>query len=365
MTKPKYNINDIENALHEIQRGISITAAAKKYKIPRSTLAGKHFNIYPINMKKGPSSVLSAEEEDQLKKWIFSMSDARFPVTPAQLIDSVQRLVVELKRKTPFTDGRPGRKWYKSFMQRHSDIKLKLSRNLSYARARVSEENIRAWFKDVQSYLERENLSDLLNDPTRIFNADETGFLLSPEADHVLVRKNSKMVYTRINNDEKECITALIGGNAAGKVMPTMVVYSYQRIPALLTELFPSTWAIGRTENGWMTAETFYEYIANIFHPWLVKEKIKLPVLLFVDGHTSHMSMHLSEFCQKNLIVLVALFPNSTHFMQPMDVSAFHPLKAGWKTGVRNWRYERNGISLRRENFAPLLNQVKFVSYNY
>lgn len=64
-----------------------------------------------------------------------------------------------------------------------------------------------------------------------------------------------------------------------------------------------------------MTAEAFYEFMADIFHPWLIKENITLPVIMFVDGHKSHLSMQLSQFCEKNGIVLVALFPNATHLL--------------------------------------------------
>ncbi len=357
---PKYTVEDIKKALDEVSRGSPIATAAAKYGIPRTTLSGKHHHVYPVEARKGPTTILTEEEEKHLENWIFHLSDSGFAITPDQLLDSVQHLVKELKRETPFTDGRPGRKWYKAYMKRHPEVTKKLSRNLSHPRTLVTKENILNWFEEVRNYLKQENLLDVVNDPTRVFNTDESGFLLCPKGDHVLVRKGSKMVFNFVMNDDKECLTALIGGSAAGNLMPSMVVYPYQRVPAVISELFPKTWAIGRSENGWMTSETFYEYVANIFHPWLIKEKVQLPVILFVDGHSSHGTLHLSEFCQKNQIVLIALYPNSTHFMQPMDVACFHPLKSGWKKAVRNWRFKNQGVRLKRENFAPLLEEVKY-----
>lgn len=356
---PKYTEEDVKKALEEVNHGVSIASAAIKYGIPRTTLSGKHHHVYPVELRKGPATVLTQEEEKHLENWIFHLSDAGFAITPDQLLDSVQHLVKELKRETPFTDGRPGRKWYEAFMRRHPEVARKLSRNLSHPRTLVTQENIRNWFNEVHDYLTKENLLDVINDPKRVFNTDETAFCLCPKGDRVLVRKSSKMVYNFVNNDDKECLTALIGGNAAGNLMPSMVVYSYQRVPEVISKFFPKTWAIGRSENGWMTSETFYEYIANIFHPWLLKNNIKLPVILFVDGHSSHGTLHLSEFCQKNQIVLIALYPNSTHLTQPMDVSCFRPLKVGWRKGVRKWRFINDGIKLQREDFAPLLEQVK------
>jgi hypothetical protein len=117
--------------------------------------------------------------------------------------------------------------------------------------------------------------------------------------------------------------------------MPPMVEFKYERVPSVIINELPNRWAFGRTESGWMTSATFFEYIANIFHPWLINQKITLPVVLFVDGHSSHLTYSLSEFCSENGIHLVALHPNATHIIQSMDVAVFRPLKVYWKQAVR------------------------------
>lgn len=109
---PKYTVEDIRKALDEVSRGSPIATATAKYGIPRTTLSGKHHHVYPLETRKGPTTVLTEEEENHLEKWIFHLIDAVFAITLDQLLDSVQHLVKELKRETPFTDGRPGRKWY-------------------------------------------------------------------------------------------------------------------------------------------------------------------------------------------------------------------------------------------------------------
>lgn len=80
-----------------------------------------------------------------------------------------------------------------------------------------------------------------------------------------------------------------------------------------------------------MTRETIFEYVMNVFHPWLRSQNITFPVILFKDGHTSHLSKYLSDYCSKNEIEVVALYPNSTHLLQPLDVAVFRPLKLEWK----------------------------------
>lgn len=64
------------------------------------------------------------------------------------------------------------------------------------------------------------------------------------------------------------------------------------------------------------------------------------------------MTHHLSKFCSANGIELFALFPNSTHLLQPMDVAVFRPLKNAWKKEVRNWRMENSGNKFQKHNFG-------------
>lgn len=95
--------------------------------------------------------------------------------------------------------------------------------------------------------------------------------------------------------------------------------------------------------------------VTNVFHPWLIAEKVTFPVLMFIDGHTSHMSKYLSDYCSENQIEVVALYPNSTHLLQPLDVAVFKPLKAVWKKTVNQWRFSNDGRRMRRDEFAPML----------
>ncbi|CAK1582074.1 unnamed protein product [Parnassius mnemosyne] len=111
-----------------------------------------------------------------------------------------------------------------------------------------------------------------------------------------------------------------------------------------------------------MTCEAFFEYVADIFYPWLIKNKIALPVILFVDGHISHLSFQTSQFCEEKGIVLVALYPNATHLIQPMDVAVFKPLKEAWRRRVQIWRVDKikndEPHVLKKKDFAKLLHEV-------
>ncbi|XP_053598650.1 uncharacterized protein LOC128668867 [Microplitis demolitor] len=351
-----YNINDIDAALSDIRSGVPLGVTSQKYGIPKTTLHSRVKNKVPIDAKKGPKTFLSTKEENQIVKWIFFLSDRGFPVTKNQLLDSVRDLINELGRKTPFTDNRPGRHWYESFLRQHPDIAKRVVQNLTSVRASVTENSLRNWFKEVEAYLVEKQLIDI--PLSRIFNGDESAFQLCPKAEPVITRKGTKAVYKVVNTNDKENITTLFMVSAAGEMVPPMIIYPYQRIPHHVSKHVPKSWFISTSQKGWMTGENFFEYVANGFYPWLMEKKIEFPVILYVDGHSSHLTLPLVNFCRINKIELVALYPNATHILQPLDVAVFHPVKTAWKKTVDGHRIEKNGQSLKKENFAPLLNKA-------
>lgn len=106
-----------------------------------------------------------------------------------------------------------------------------------------------------------------------------------------------------------------------------MIIYPYKRLPREVAESVPDDWVIGLSDSGWINSEVFFEYMSNHFNNYLDAKNVQRPVILFVDGHRSHLSPEVSTFCSEQ-IVLIALHPNSTHLLQPADVSVFRPLKA-------------------------------------
>ena len=77
-----------------------------------------------------------------------------------------------------------------------------------------------------------------------------------------------------------------------------------------------------------------------------------------MDGHVSHLTLPLSEFCKEKDIILISFLPHATHILQPMDVAFFAPLKEAWKTAISKWRMNNCGNKLSRAEFAPLLEKV-------
>lgn len=106
-----------------------------------------------------------------------------------------------------------------------------------------------------------------------------------------------------------------------------------------------------------MTCGSFFEYLANIFKPYIDQQNIPTPVILFFDGHSSHLSLQLSKFCRKNGIILVTLPPNATHILQPLDVTVFGPLKNNWKRVLERYKLSKK-VEPRKCHVLPILDEI-------
>uniref|UniRef100_A0A1B0DCC6 DDE-1 domain-containing protein n=1 Tax=Phlebotomus papatasi TaxID=29031 RepID=A0A1B0DCC6_PHLPP len=261
-----------------------------------------------------------------------------------QLLDSIQMLCKKMKIKNHFTNGRPGRSWYDGFMKRHPS---------SAGEEAVSKNDLRQWFEDVGKYLEDKGLLHI--DSSRIFNCDESGFVLSQGKTTVLSRKGTKSVPSIINAGEKQSLTVLFAISAKGEMIPLLIVYDYERMPSKVMENIPYGWGVGRNKGGWMNGPNFYEWTANIFYNWLVVKGIELPVILYLDGHTSHRTMELSLFYKSKGIELILLPPHATHLIQPLDTSFFAPMKEYWRKVVSDNRLMNPQKRVAVENLAHLL----------
>lgn len=96
-----------------------------------------------------------------------------------------------------------------------------------------------------------------------------------------------------------------------------LIVYPYVRPPKEVDTKMNPEWCLGLSDSGWMRADIFFEYVANYcVNTWLEKNKVTKTVLLFVDGHKSHLTMELSKFCHSNGIIQYALPANTKYWIK-------------------------------------------------
>lgn len=348
-----YSPGDLANALKAIDTGLSLRKAAAAYNVPIATLSRKKGNPETSKQKTGPPPVFSVNEEQKIVDWILFRAQRGLPVTKTELFDSVEQYVKLLKKETPFIDNRPSRHWYEGFRKRHPQLAIRKPQNLTHSRAAVTGDDLKDWFEEQGKYLHEKQLTKI--PPQRIFNCDETYVSLCPPSEKVLLNKGSRSAY-KVVDSEKEGFTVLFMYSAGGDRAPPMLMFPYKtEVPQKIVKNCPEGWGVGLSDNGWMTAESFYEYITNVFYPWLVKQGTEFPIVIYLDNHSSHMTMPLVTFCREKGIELIGLVPNSTHIMQPLDISFFHPFKETWKKAVPRWKNLKNIARVKKEDFPLVL----------
>ncbi|XP_072389288.1 uncharacterized protein [Diabrotica undecimpunctata] len=328
MLNGHYSEDDVKKALELIINGMSEREASRIFNIPRATISYRKSEKFHYKITHGPDPFLSKDEEEQLKLWIFHCQNRGFPVRVDDIKDSVKSFLESNPRVNPFVENRPGRTWLSAFLKRNPNISLRTSEGVTSA--------------------------NVLQDPTRIFNGDETCFYLCPKNKKVLAMKGSRNVY-EIEHNPKVNLTVMFTFSAIGNILPPMIIYSQKKLPNDILSAVPNSWGIGLTENGWMDNKNFYEYIGNIFNRYLDRNNITRPVILFVDGHKTHLTVQTSQLCTDLKIILVALYPNATRLLQPADVAAFKPLKTFWNKAVLQFRKDNPQKVLTKVQFAPVL----------
>lgn len=102
-----------------------------------------------------------------------------------------------------------------------------------------------------------------------------------------------------------------------------------------------------------MTAVAFVEWINHF-----AKFKPSGKVLLIFDGAASHLDANIVEAAETNDIVLYCLPSNTTHALQPMDVSCFKPYESYWDDEVLRYWDRKGERRITKQVFAEIFGRI-------
>lgn len=329
------------------RKNISIRKAAELYGVPRSTL-GDHIRgrVLP-GAKSGPSKLLSDEEELELLSFLCRLSEIGYPKTRRQVIELVQRIVSSRGHIDRISNG-----WWDSFQRRHPELSLRSASSLSTARSKASNPQcIDQYFNILEETLEEYALSDK---PGCVFNMDETGMPLDPKAPKT-IHMRGKRNPCCTSSGAKVQITVVGCVSASGQSLPPMVIWDRKTLnPQLAEGEVPGT-IYGLSAKGWMDGVLFDQWFCRHFLTYAPPAR---PLLLLLDGHSSHFCPHAVELAAKEKVVLFTLPPNTTHLTQPLDKGIFGPLKFAWRRVCHEFLSRNPGRGITRYDFSSLFSEA-------
>ena len=169
---------------------------------------------------------------------------------------------------------------------------------------------------------------NFLDHPERIYNMDESGIPLDPKPPKVVSLKGQKKIRYRCSR-QKSQITVFGCCSATGQATPPFVIFDAKQlnpqwckgeVPGICYGLSDSGWTNKELFNGWLEGRFLTNASAVAGHP----------LLLLIDGHSSHCDPDTIQFAMEHGIVIFCIPAHTTHEAQPLDVSFFKPLKMHW-----------------------------------
>jgi hypothetical protein len=243
-----YDSDLIDNAINDMKHGLSARAASQKWHVPRTTLQNRKKSGFKTVERPGPAPVLTSDEENLLCTWLIELSHRGIPMQKQFLFDSIQKILTDDGRQNPFSHNRPGKGCFKAFLGRHSDLAERYAEPICRGRAQLTEGCVRGWFADAESFFRDRKCEYIMNDPSKQYNGDETGFQLDPRTGKVLTPKN-EAAYTECGGT-KEQLTVLVTTRADGVVMPSAIVYPYKRaVPKDIVENVPEGFFVANRQR--------------------------------------------------------------------------------------------------------------------
>ena len=119
-----------------------------------------------------------------------------------------------------------------------------------------------------------------------------------------------------------------------------------------------ANFGLNQTDSGWMKADSFFHYVTQHLNPRWIEMKVERPIVLTVDCYSGHHSFKLFQWCQENEIILIILYPNSTHILQVCDVAMFGPMKQKYTELHQEWKIENPEKIFDQIEFVKVLKKV-------
>jgi hypothetical protein len=189
--------------------------------------------------------VMSSEDETRLVEYIKGMATRGTALERHQIIEKANAMV----RARTQEDSNLGVDWFRMFQNRHkNEISKRRLQGLEAKRAyMVNPETMNDYMdtlEDVQN--QHPNLTD-----DRKWNLDETGFTMDTSPTTSYCARGAKDSHTRTTGN-REHVRVLACGSAAGRALPSHLIFTGQRLATNVMENTPpGATCSTQGERGW------------------------------------------------------------------------------------------------------------------
>ncbi|XP_053593752.1 uncharacterized protein LOC128667486 [Microplitis demolitor] len=348
-TQMSWNELAMAKAIEAVNQGeMGYLAASKAFGVPKTTLR-RRSNFYKLNndiefvsskgLPRKFTPVFSPVQESELVSYLKDLESRLFGLSSFEVRILAYQLAEKNQIKHPFVNGVAGEDWLQGFLKRNPTLSLRKPESTSAARAAgFNRIVIQNFFNLLKQIMEKYNLL-----PHRIFNVDETGCSSVPKTHgKIIAEKGKKQVGILTSAERGKNVTVELCVSASGQFLPPLFIFPRKRMkPNLLNNTIPGSWGLCHS-SGWMQHDLFLQWFQ-----WFVdqvKPTSEDPVLLILDGHTTHTNnLDVIDYARDHHVVILCLPPHCTHRLQPLDVSVMKPISSYYEQEVKKWLSEHPG----------------------
>jgi DDE superfamily endonuclease len=301
---------------------LSVRRATEIYKVPRSTLRDRRVGRVVRREMSTNSKALTDLEEEAIVQRILDLDTRGFQPRQSDVREMANCLRAD-------RDASPvGPRWAENFVRRQPKLSMAFRRQIDYQRAKCEDPTIvQQWFDLVRNVISKYGIEE-----SDIYNFDETGFIMGMLSTAKVVTSSERHGKPRTKQPgNREWVTVIQCICTTGWVVPSYIVVKGKCHLSSWYDngQFPKDWRLHTSENGWTTNEIGLDWIRHFNEH--TKDCTKgVYRLLILDGHGSHHSVAFEEYCRQNNIITLCMPPHSSHFLQPLDVGCFGPLKTAY-----------------------------------
>lgn len=362
-----YEKDQLQTAVRAVLEGMSLRVAARTYGVPKNTI--QRHSKGPVK-NFGGETYFSSNQESALANRILYLSRRGFPITIDELLSATFTYARTLRRRKEIgsipdcwaKNCKASYDWFEGFRNRNPSIALRIAENLSTARAEAfNPQRISDFFKEVKEQSAHLDIFD--NFPNLVYNCDETGLSTVPNSSKKVLASKGGRVVQKIGAGERGTLTTLIPcANAIGQLIPPFLIFKGHG--SVDASLYPPGTQIFYSQSGYIDQNIFLEFLKHFD-----EHRVHIPgkkCILFLDGHSSHITVESISFANEAGIEIFCLPPHSSHRLQPLDTHFNKPLKLKWSDEVSGFLRISDRVFLSKKEFHhPFCNTWSHMKNRY
>jgi hypothetical protein len=301
----------------------SIRSVAMEFKVPRTTLAYRRQGRLPRTTAHSQKTTkLSSAQEIALCRYIDRLDRINLSVRKELVRAAANQMLQEASQQGEAIQTVCNH-WVTRFMERHN---YHLISQKAQERDRQDVENV----DNVVEYFQKlqEVITTHAIQPDDLWNMDKTGFSIGIGRDQLVVSRQKKRASYLGIPQNRESATAVEAISAGGEYIPAFLILSGQVHMSRwyqVQQLYGDTY-IAVSSSGYTNDEITLQWLHH-FEKHSATRQVGQKRLLLLDGYGSHHTKEFIQYCDTHSIIPFGLPPHTTHFLQPLDIVVFQPLK--------------------------------------